>query len=395
MGKAPLDSILPAGVTSSSDTPGQYTVWDSPASPPSIHSGLLREASVGGPVIVGATDPQAAAAETFRTQGGIISEKAGSADSVIIGRGVGAVASNSVAIGRGAVAASSNNVAIGFFASATAVNGVAIAGTASGNSCTAINGTASASGATAVGAGSVCSGINATCVGSSSTASASGATTCGCNITNGGSGTILVGNALDANGLANNVVIASGGLTARTNWAVVHGGTPTNFSAAATPLVVLGGGAMTITHAGNIVLGHGFTSFAANVFAVGGTATNSFIGTVVIGRGDTFTASLGGLTFRCTNGITTANLGMGDLTVIAPLGTGNAAPGRVNLQTGVAGASGAAAQAARTGAAVQSSATAGDTDLLVFDVNNATLARVTVGAANSGGVGFKVLCIPN
>lgn len=41
------------------------------------------------------------------------------------------------------------------------------------------------------------------------------------------------------------------------------------------------------------------------------------------------------------------------------------------------------------------SSTAGDTRMFVYDVDNATLERVTVGAADSGGVGFKVLRIPN
>lgn len=38
---------------------------------------------------------------------------------------------------------------------------------------------------------------------------------------------------------------------------------------------------------------------------------------------------------------------------------------------------------------------AGETNLLVFDVDNAIVERVTVGAANSGGAGFKLLRIPN
>lgn len=40
-------------------------------------------------------------------------------------------------------------------------------------------------------------------------------------------------------------------------------------------------------------------------------------------------------------------------------------------------------------------ATAGNTAFLLYDVDNATLERVTVGAADSGGSGFKVLRIPN
>lgn len=41
------------------------------------------------------------------------------------------------------------------------------------------------------------------------------------------------------------------------------------------------------------------------------------------------------------------------------------------------------------------STTATHTRLLVYDVDNATLERVTVGAADSGGSGYKVLRIPN
>lgn len=42
-----------------------------------------------------------------------------------------------------------------------------------------------------------------------------------------------------------------------------------------------------------------------------------------------------------------------------------------------------------------SNATAAETRMLLYDVDNATLERVSVGAADSGGVGFKVLRIPN
>ena len=46
-------------------------------------------------------------------------------------------------------------------------------------------------------------------------------------------------------------------------------------------------------------------------------------------------------------------------------------------------------------AAIAGSATATHTHLLIYDVDNATLERVSVGAADSGGAGFKVLRIPN
>lgn len=47
------------------------------------------------------------------------------------------------------------------------------------------------------------------------------------------------------------------------------------------------------------------------------------------------------------------------------------------------------------GVVCRNTAVAADTFLMVYDVDNATLERVTVGAANSGGAGFKLLRIPN
>ena len=46
-------------------------------------------------------------------------------------------------------------------------------------------------------------------------------------------------------------------------------------------------------------------------------------------------------------------------------------------------------------ARVDGTTTAGQTALLLWDVDNGTLERVTVGASDSGGTGFKVLRIPN
>lgn len=48
-----------------------------------------------------------------------------------------------------------------------------------------------------------------------------------------------------------------------------------------------------------------------------------------------------------------------------------------------------------TNVKIDSSSTAGHTRFFVFDVDNNTLERVTVGAADSGGTGYKVLRIPN
>lgn len=378
-----------AGVASAAPfTVGNYTVITNGV-PPVISEGLLRQV-VGPPVavIVGATDPSAAAAATLRTQGGFISSFAGFADSVVIGRAASVNAAN-MAIGTLAVANSSGCMAVGNSATATGNNSLAV-----GPGATA-NGGGGAGSATALGSGTSATNISATALGANTVVSAIAGVGLGQGLTVDASGTILIGSNIAGNGKADIVVIAQGGITAQASWAVIHGGSPTNLSAAATPLVIVGGGAMTVTHAGNIVLGHGFTSFKANVFSVGGTVAGSFIDTVVVGRGDTHTATLGGLTIRCTNGTTTANLAMGDLTIIAPRGTGNALNGAINLQSALIGGAGAGLQVARTGFQVLASAAAADTDCLIFDVNNAILARITVGAAGSGGAGFKLLRIPN
>lgn len=44
---------------------------------------------------------------------------------------------------------------------------------------------------------------------------------------------------------------------------------------------------------------------------------------------------------------------------------------------------------------IDGDATAGNTRFMIYDVDNATLERVSVGAADSGGSGYKVLRIPN
>lgn len=44
---------------------------------------------------------------------------------------------------------------------------------------------------------------------------------------------------------------------------------------------------------------------------------------------------------------------------------------------------------------LDASVTSGDTRFLIYDVDNGTLERVTVGAADTGGAGYKVLRIPN
>ena len=69
-------------------------------------------------------------------------------------------------------------------------------------------------------------------------------------------------------------------------------------------------------------------------------------------------------------------------------GTADATGSQIEFYAGVSGAINVKAR-------IDNTATAGHTALLLWDVDNATLERVTVGAADSGGTGFKVLRIPN
>ena len=48
-----------------------------------------------------------------------------------------------------------------------------------------------------------------------------------------------------------------------------------------------------------------------------------------------------------------------------------------------------------TGIEWDDSTTSGNTRLFVYDVDNGQFERVSVGAADSGGAGYKVLRIPN
>jgi len=371
-------------------------------SPDVISDSILRQVELPSQaIIVGATDPQAAAAETLRTQGGIISEKAGSADSVILGRAIGTVASGAVAVGRGTVASSSGCIAIGQLATATAAGSLAIglSADATGNNAVAVgqNAQATAQSATSLGDGAAATGVNSTAVGATAAASTSAIAIGNGTIAN-ATGACVIGTGATANAFRV-VILAGGTVTARADkqiW-IVAGGTTPNTVGGTGGTIVLGGSfgaAITVTHADNILVGMDLSTFAANTAQFGGPGTP--ITTCVIGRGNTSTAAVAaGITIRGTNGITTNNIAMGDMNLDAPRGTGNAAVGNISLRVGQVQAAGNTLHTQVIGAQVGESVTAGDTYLSVFDVTNAALARVSKGAANSGGAGFALLRVLN
>jgi phage baseplate assembly protein V len=85
-----------------------------------------------------------------------------------------------------------------------------------------------------------------------------------------------------------------------------------------------------------------------------------------------------------------------DVTVNAPLVTVNTAEAIINATTQIQ-LNTPALTGGPSGAGIESdsSVTARDTRLLVYDVDNGAVERVSVGNPDSGDVGFKVLRIPN
>jgi len=79
----------------------------------------------------------------------------------------------------------------------------------------------------------------------------------------------------------------------------------------------------------------------------------------------------------------------------AGAGTGSAVPASLLLQTTTAGASGTTPQTHRSVAELDGNTTSGETPLLLLDCAKGTLQRVSIGASDSGGTGFKVLRVPN
>lgn len=75
--------------------------------------------------------------------------------------------------------------------------------------------------------------------------------------------------------------------------------------------------------------------------------------------------------------------------------TGNATPASFIVQRTVAGSSGTTAQTLSDAVQVDGNTTAGETPLLLLDIDKGTLQRVSIGASDSGGTGFKVLRVPN
>lgn len=152
------------------------------------------------------------------------------------------------------------------------------------------------------------------------------------------------------------------------------------------------GNAASITHFSAMVLGVAVSSAANNSVVIG--HSNGYNLVVIGGNGASNAAPTATITWRGTNG-NGANLVGSAIVLSTGLGTGTGASSNIDLQVGIPVGAGSGQHTAQTGLRVSRSVVAADTWLMVFDVDNATLERVSVGAADSGGVGFKLLRIPN
>lgn len=356
-------------------------------------------------LIVGLTDPLAST-NRLRVKGGIVSEHANYTSSVVLGQThtvTGTFSNGFVLLGRditvnSASGANANpNVIIG-----TDVN-VVSTGALSGNviigATVDIEPGSTYTGGVVIGFGITtdCLGGNEVLIGSSITNGANQFSTVigsGASALGGGSNNTVIGHsATKASGVARAVVIGDDAAAAA-NDNVVIGQGASSVAGAINGLIISPGGG-SLAHANCVLLGSGVTSFQANTFMVTG-GTNQPITTMVIGSPtNTINGNGNSLLFRLTNTTGTDRVG-GTLTFNSGLGTGAGAVSVISFATPTILATGATAQTATERARFDSGlGVAANTGMMLWDVDNATLERVSVGAAGSGGVGFKVLRIPD
>lgn len=262
-----------------------------------------------------------------------------------------------------------------------------------------------------LGHGNVVIGDAATAAGSGATAADGVVIGRGANIgaSAGGVSCVIVGAGASVQLGSQQVVIGSGASISANNLNVAVGYNVSIAGGAGIANCVVVGPDSGTNQTGNILYGYGMTNNISSRCALIGLSFTAVAGfpantcgflastngytTFLIGKGDAVAAPTS-LTFRLTNGLG-ANIAAGSLTIQSGLGTGTGASSVINLASSIPVGAGSTLQTARTGFRMSPSTTAGQTDIMIYDVDNATLERVTVGAADSGGVGFKLLRIPN
>jgi hypothetical protein len=151
----------------------------------------------------------------------------------------------------------------------------------------------------------------------------------------------------------------------------------------------------TASFASSIAIGRGATTRKANQCAIGSGANNTDVGAVsemCLGGGTSATPYT--VLYTACAG-TGSNISGARLNVAAGVSTGNATPSIVCMQSTTAGSSGATLQTLRDCLQIDGNTTSGETPMLLLDLAAGTMKRVSIGAADSGGAGFKVLRVPN
>lgn len=136
-----------------------------------------------------------------------------------------------------------------------------------------------------------------------------------------------------------------------------------------------------------------WVSTLSNVAFIGGQTEG--ITQFIVGSGD---QNPNGIKPLCTWRLTDAkgsNRDSTSLTLRVGLGTGTGTPGIISFDTDRAGGSGSTQHGSHTSLELSNSLIAGETDLRLWDVTANILQRVSIGIADSGGVGFRLLRIPN
>ena len=118
-------------------------------------------------------------------------------------------------------------------------------------------------------------------------------------------------------------------------------------------------------------------------------------GTAIVRGGNHLNGDKGGEAKVLGGNSNGTNIAGATVTIQGGIATGNATPGTVVVQTTSAGSSGTTAQTVRTVATFDGNTTSGESPFLLLDLASGSLKRVSFGADDSGGTGYKLLRVTN
>jgi hypothetical protein len=393
MGKAPIPTIVGGGIALVPGVVGQigeYFFVSSIIPPEGTTSPRLR-------IVAGA--PQTIIMETAAGRGdtvigpGSTNTVTTTAPPVLIGQNITSVAAGSpaanIGIGEniGFTAASSNNVFIGQMTAGLFPVGGTTGGTNVIVGRVVSVGGAFRNGVAALGSLTTISASNTVVIGQSASVSGADAIVIGSAANTGGGGNVIIGSAAGASGARSICIGQAVTGTGSTTDLIALGA---NIGVANLSQIIAIGGGVSVSGlaAGDIIIGH-------NNNGGGG-----FSSRVVWGGANLHTnvTPVPAWTFRHKNA-QGADTAAGSVTFIAPLATGNAAGGSFIFQTGPAGASGAALQAATTrltispnGVSTFATPTAAAENIVIEGFGGAGQASIRLNnLTNGAGVGAGTL----